>query len=106
MSRPPQAVVLHAFEVLRAYFESEHADQAKLLEYGDRLDRGTMFKRLGYLVEKAGIADDEFVEACRIRITKGVSRLDPSGSPKGRIVARWNLRVNSWRLAPDNGDGL
>ena len=97
--------VLHAFEVLRAYFESEHADQAKLLEYGDRLGRGTMFKRLGYLVEKAGIADDEFVEACRIRITKGVSRLDPSGSPKGRIVARWNLRVNTWRLAPENWDG-
>ncbi len=96
--------VLHASEVLQAYFESEHADQAKLLKYGDRLGRGTVFKRLGYLTERAKIADDNFIEACRSRITKGVSRFDPSGPPKGRIVARWNLRVNAWRLATDIED--
>ncbi len=98
--------VLHAFEVLQAYFESEHVDQAKLLEYGDRLGRGTVFKRLGYLTEQAKFADDDFIEACHSRITKGVSRLDPLGPTKGRIVTRWNLRVNTWRLAPDNWDEL
>lgn len=97
--------VLHTSEVLRTYFESEHLDQEKLLEYGDRLGRGTVFKRLGYLAEQMDIADGEFLEACRSRITKGVSRLDPGESPKGRIVARWNLRVNTWRFAPDSGDG-
>ena len=91
--------VLHASEVMEAYFESEHVDQAKLLEYGDWLGRGTVFKRLGYLAERAGLADVNFVEACRNRITKGVSRLDPGGPPKGQIVARWNLRVNTQRLA-------
>ena len=96
--------VLHAFEVLQAYFDSEHIDHAKLLEYGDRLGRGTVFKRLGYLAERAKVADDDFIEACRSRITKGVSRLDPGGPPKGRIVARWNLRINTWRLSPDPGD--
>ena len=98
--------VLHAFEVLQAYFESEHVDNAKLLEYGDRLGRGTVFKRLGYLTERAKFADDEFVEACRSRITKGMSRLDPTGPPKGQIVAKWNLRVNIRRLAPDEGARL
>ena len=95
--------VLHAFEVLQVYFEGEHADQAKLLEYGDRLGRGTMFKRLGYLAEKGGFADDDFIEACRSRITKGLSRLDPGGPLEGRIISRWNLRVNTHRLAPDQG---
>ena len=33
-------------------------------------------------------------------------RLDASGPLKGRIVARWNLRVNTWRLASYSGDGL
>ena len=89
--------VLHASEVLQAYFESEHADQAKLLQYGARLGRGTVFKRLGYLAERAQLADVDFVEACRSRITKGVSRLDPSGPPNGRITSRWNLRVNTQR---------
>ncbi len=95
--------VLHASEVLEAYFQSEHADQTKLLEYGDRLGRGTTFKRLGYLAERGGITDGDFLEACGIRITKGLSLLDPDGPPKGRIVSRWNLRVNTQRLAPDQG---
>ena len=97
---------LHASEVLQTYFESEHADQTKLLQYGDRLGRGTVFKRLGYLAERARLANVDFVEACRSRITKGLSQLDPSGPPHGRIIARWNLRVNTPRLAPDEGDGL
>jgi predicted transcriptional regulator of viral defense system len=96
---------LHASEVLQTYFESEHADQTKLLQYGDRLGRGTVFKRLGYLAERAKLADVDFIEACHSRITKGLSQLDPSGPPNGRIIARWNLRVNTLRLAPDEGDG-
>ena len=95
---------LHAAEVLQAYFESEYADQAKLLEYGDRLGRGSVFKRLGYLSERIYLADADFLEACRTRITKGVSRLDPGEPAKGPIVARWNIRVNTWRLAPDEKD--
>ena len=96
--------VLHTSEVLQAYFEGEHADQAKLLEYGDRLGRGTVFKRLGYLTELMDLADVGFLEACRSRITKGVSRLDPGKPAKGRIVARWNIRVNTSRLASDEED--
>ncbi len=96
---------LHASEVLQTYFESEQADQAKLLQYGDRLGRGTVFKRLGYLAERASLANADFVEACQSRITKGLSQLDPSGPPNGRIIARWHLRVNTPRLAPDEGDG-
>ena len=92
---------LHAAEVLQAYFESEHADQSKLLEYGDRLGRGTVFKRLGYLAERVGLAGADFLEACRSRVTKGVSRLDPGGLAEGPIVARWNIHVNTWRLSSD-----
>ena len=97
--------VLHAAEVLQAYFEGEHVDQAKLLEHGDRLGRGTVFKRLGYLTERMDLADADFLEACRSRVTKGVSRLDPGGPVKGRIVSRWNMRVNTWRLSSDEEDG-
>ena len=96
--------VLHVSEVLQAYFESEHADRPKLLQYGDRLGRGTVFKRLGYLAERIGLADADFLEACRSRVTKGVSRLDPGGPAKGRIVGRWNIRVNTWRLASGEED--
>lgn len=93
---------LHAFEVLCAYFERAEADPARLLEYGDRLGRGTVFKRLGYLAEQQKLADPGFVEACHNRITRGLSWLDPGAPREGRIVSRWNLRVNIARLAPDN----
>lgn len=91
---------LHAVEVLRAYFESEYADERMLLEYGDRLGRGTMFKRLGYLVEHEQLGTEALIEACRARISKGISRLDPDGPEAGGIVSRWNLRINVPRLAP------
>ena len=90
---------LHTFEVVQTYFEGEHAEQEKLIQYGDQLGRGTVFKRLGYLVEHAGLADIDFINACRSRITRGVSLLDPGAPPKGPIVTRWNLRVNTKRLA-------
>jgi predicted transcriptional regulator of viral defense system len=91
---------LHAAEVLRAYFESEHVDEDKLVEYGDRLGRGAMFKRLGYLVEHEQLGSARLVEACHLRISKGVSRLDPDGPDVGKIVSRWNLKMNVPRLAP------
>ena len=95
---------LHASEVLRTYFERTDADPARLLEYGDRLGRGTVFKRLGYLAERQKLADPSFIEACHSRITRGLSWLDPGAPREGRIVSRWNLRVNIARLAPDAED--
>ncbi len=96
---------LYASELLQGYFESEHVDQGKLLQYGDRLGRGTVFKRLGYLAERATLANADFLEACGSRITKGPSLLDPSGPQNGPITARWNLRVNIPRLARYTEDG-
>ena len=93
---------LHVAEVLEAYFESEYLDPARLLEYGDRLGRGTVFKRLGYLVERGGMADADFVEVCHSRITAGISRMEPGRPSTGPIVSRWNLRVNVARLASED----
>ena len=99
----PAAVggALHASELLEGYFERPDAEPERLVEYGDRLGRGTIFKRLGYLTERAGLADEGFIDACRGRVSSGLSQLDPAGLRGGRIVSRWNLRVNSARLAPD-----
>ena len=93
---------LHASEVLSAYFERPDADPARLLEYGDQLGRGTIFKRLGYLAERRQLANQGFIDACHRRITSGLSWLDPAGPREGGIVSRWNLRVNIARLAPGN----
>lgn len=89
---------LHAADIVRAYFSSAHADERQLLNYGDRLGRGALFKRLGYLAERDGLGSTAFVDACHGRVSKGISLLDPGAPNEGRIVSRWQLRVNVPRL--------
>jgi predicted transcriptional regulator of viral defense system len=82
----------HGAEILGAYLE-EH-DPATLIDYGDRLGNGAVFKRLGYCLEAQGRNLPDVLRACRDRISTGISALDPDGPKTGRIASRWNLRVN------------
>jgi len=91
---------LHAAEIVRAYFDSAHADEQQLLSHGERLGRGALFKRVGYLAERDGLGSAAFIEACHDRVSKGVSLLDPGAPNEGRIFSRWQLKVNVARLAP------
>jgi predicted transcriptional regulator of viral defense system len=81
-------------DVLREYMASEHRDDRLLIEYGDRLGRRAVFKRLGYLVEQLGVDADDLVAACRQRRSAGLIALDPAVKARGRIVRRWGLRDN------------
>ncbi len=84
----------HTLDVLRAYWQSRHADPALILEYAQRYGRGTVFKRLGFSAERFGAVDSEWIEACQRAISAGVSNFDPSGPKKGKIISRWNIRLN------------
>lgn len=79
-------------EILDAYL-AEH-DARTLVEYGDRLGNGAVFKRLGYLVEAAGLPDDGLMHACRERLTTGVALLDPDGPSTGPRRSDWQIREN------------
>jgi len=87
--------IRHVADVLAAYLESEHRDDARLLEYAEKIETRVVFKRLGYLVEALGVSAPELIEACREKQSSGLSSLDPAVSSKGRILKRWNLRVNA-----------
>lgn len=84
--------IRHGAEVLSAYLDDH--DPSLLVEHGDRLGNGAVFKRLGYLVEALGIDNPALISACHERVSSGVSALDPNGPPGGRQVMRWRLRVN------------
>lgn len=81
-------------EMVSEYFEGEYRDESLLVEYGDRLGIGAVFKRLGYLVEELGIDAPDLVERCLARRTAGVNDLDPSVDLIGPTVSRWGIRVN------------
>jgi predicted transcriptional regulator of viral defense system len=85
----------HTVEALVAYSEQPDTDWRRLVDYGDRLGNGTLFKRLGYLAETLGIGEQELIDACQQRVGSGFERLDPALPSHGPSNGRWGLRVNA-----------
>ena len=86
----------HVADCLKAYFASSEADRETLLEYGERLGNGAVFKRLGFLADRLGL-DRRVSLECTFKMSKGNARLDPA-LPRGRLVTRWRLWVpEDWR---------
>jgi predicted transcriptional regulator of viral defense system len=84
--------IRHTAEIVAAYLD-EH-DPGLLIEYGERLGNRAIFKRLGYIVETLALDAPGIVDACRDRMSTGISMLDPDGPDRGRRVMRWRLQVN------------
>jgi predicted transcriptional regulator of viral defense system len=84
----------HVAEIAHAYFSGDERTDATLVEYARRHGNRTVYKRLGYLVEASGLDAPTVLEACRTNMSAGLSALDPSGPDGGRILKRWNLRLN------------
>jgi len=83
-----------ALTVFTAYMKSKEKSLQRLLEYTERFDNKSLFKRLGFIVESTFPSENEFIQACKDRMSKGYSLLDPTNPPSGPFVRRWNLRVN------------
>jgi len=87
--------IRHVADCLENYISRKDADLATVLEYAERLGNGAVFKRLGFLLERAG-QSGPVVDSCASRLTKGVAKLDPA-VPSPRIVSRWGLAIpDSW----------
>ncbi|MDX8431339.1 MAG: type IV toxin-antitoxin system AbiEi family antitoxin [Candidatus Algichlamydia australiensis] len=77
-------------EILLEYWRSDHLNRDLLLNYVKKYNNKTIFKRLGFLLEKNQFEEENFLKTCRENISKGYSQLDPSikGS---RLSKRWGL---------------
>lgn len=82
----------HTSDCLTAYFRSEHASRETIIAYAERIGNGAVFKRLGFLAERALPADDPLLAACQKRLSAGYAHLD-AASAGDRFVTRWRLRV-------------
>jgi predicted transcriptional regulator of viral defense system len=73
-----------------------HTDMgvAKLVEYAHRLRVGSVYRRLGYLLELFGIATDAELQPLRNALTATYVPLDPSLPKEGSHVAKWRLQLN------------
>ncbi len=79
-------------DMFRNYLESKNKKMDLLIEYADRLGNGSVFKRLGFLLEQFAQDDQSTIKLCQTRLTKGNSKLD-SKLPAGKLVTRWRLWI-------------
>lgn len=86
--------LVHVADVVSAYFDSPHRDDDLLLAYVERHGNKTIYKRLGFLAEASGVDAPQLIIACRMRMSRGVSRLDPSAPARGKRRSDWNLQIN------------
>ena len=73
-----------------------HADVRveKLLDYADRLDVGSVYRRLGYLLEIFGIATETELQLLQKSLTTTYVPLDPILPREGPHLAKWRLQIN------------
>jgi predicted transcriptional regulator of viral defense system len=78
-------------DCLNAYFKRADRSDPKLIEYGERLGNGAVFKRLGFFAERHpdGAA---LAELCRARLTAGNAKLDPALDCP-RLMSKWRLFI-------------
>lgn len=65
-------------EVLSAYLNSEHKSMYLLLSYIKQVGNRTIYKRLGYLVEKLAPQEKSFINTCLKLKSEGKSKLSPA----------------------------
>jgi len=82
-------------EIFFNYSKEKERDYKILIDYSERFGNRTIFKRLGYLVESLKIDSPFLIQECRKRMSKGYSLLDPKMKNKGKLLRRWNLKINS-----------
>ena len=88
--------IRHVAETVDTFFFFEDLREDELLlEYIERFGNRSIYKRLGYLIEKLGISAPQVLATCARRMSKGTVRLDPRGSGVERPLKRWRLIVNS-----------
>ncbi len=92
--------IRHVADVLSNYIAGEHCNEDRLLDYAMRLGNRTVFKRLGYLAESLKLGTPKLIDACFWEKSSGITLLDPSVKKPGRILKRWNLRINVTIEAP------
>lgn len=89
--------IQHSIDCFEAYLKSSHYNDKKLIEYGESIGKGSIFKRLGFLSELFLGQDNWLVKTCHKKITKGKIFLDPKHK-NGKLVTRWQMFVPQYIL--------
>ena len=84
------------------YLKSKHRNIDELLNFAKLIGNATVFKRLGFLLERYQPEETAAVEECLRHLPEGNSKLDPD-LPKDGLITKWKLWVPaSWQERASN----
>jgi len=88
-------------DVFHEYLESDYVNLELLIEYAEKMNNRTIFKRLGFLVDTLSDENSVSFNTLEAHISYGYSEFDPL--VKGEvIVEKWKLKVPlSWKRKYD-----
>jgi predicted transcriptional regulator of viral defense system len=94
--RTPQLCggIRHLAHMMNAYWELPEKDPEKLLMEAATSANGAAWKRLGYLSELLWNGSEKVQQFAKQNISAGYSPLDPELKRQGKLLRRWNLRIN------------
>jgi len=84
----------HTIDILKTYLQKKEADLEILMQYAKKLEHGSVFKRLGFIIEKFANPSSTWVETLHSKIKTGIINLDPNGPNSGPIITKWGIRIN------------
>lgn len=84
--------IRHLVEMLDSLVRDQPNEAAKLGTYAVKLGIGSVFKRLGFLLQRDHPDQVALVELCRQNLSAGYAKLDPA-LPADRLATAWRVWV-------------
>ena len=81
-------------DIAKAYSQKKDAKPESLWSYSEKLNHGSVFKRLGFIGEKILKMPINMLESIHAKCKTGIILLDPQGPKTGKLYNRWGIRVN------------
>jgi len=76
------------------WIKKSEIDPEKLIEYALRIDKGVIYRRLGFLLEIYQMANEKLLQKLQEKISKKHLLLDPTLIDEGDYNSKWKLRLN------------
>ncbi len=89
--------IRHVAEMLNHLLDAQPKEVDKLGSHADKLGIGSVYKRLGFLLQRDRPDQVTLIKTCREKLTTGYAKLDPS-LPADHLVTAWRIWVPASEL--------
>lgn len=89
--------IRHVGDMLSTLLHEHPKEAPKLGTYAAKLGMGSVYKRLGYLLQRDHLEQRDLIETCRAHLSAGYAKLDPA-LPADRLATAWRVWISESEL--------